>query len=541
MALRVPEYQSIPPPPVIGIDLGTTNSCVAVYQNGQPKVVRTANGSDTTPSFVAFENPDGIREHASVDPPPPYRLLFAADAPKRIVGQEAKDNASSDPENTVFAVKRIIGRRFNEDEVRVNAARWPFKLVNVNNSPVVEVTEMGTRKCVKPEEISAEILKSLKGLAEDFLGIPSVTKAVITVPANFCDAQKRATKAAGELAGLEVIGMINEPTAAAVAYGLQNRKTDSDGRHKILVFDFGGGTLDVSIIKAVDNSDFTVLSTAGDMQFGGEDFDQRLLELLVAEFEAANGPGLRSSAQSMARLRDSAELAKKTLSGGLQAKVVVNSLFNGKHFKTTVTREQLEHACADLFGRILAPVERALRESKTEKEQIGQVVLVGGSSRIPKVIAILTEYFSSQQIYRDISADGAIAMGAAVYAHILQNESSEIKLQDIIPRSLGVGMADGSLLVIIPKHSKIPAEEQHRVQTSCDHQRAALFEVYEGEDPVADRNHRWASLVLKDIRVAARGEVKFEVKFKYDLSGILHVDVAENDSDRRGNLVINMK
>ncbi|OQV20614.1 Heat shock 70 kDa protein 1 [Hypsibius exemplaris] len=490
---------------VIGIDLGTTYSCAAVFRNGKAVAIPNAFGTTTIPSYVAYENDTFI------------------------AGHEAKDNASANPNNTVFAIKRIIGRRFDEPEVALNRSRWPFEVVNTAGKPSIQLTYDGELHTVNPEDISAEILRALKRDAEDFLNTP-VERAVITVPANFSAGQKKATQVAGEKAGLKVIGVINEPTAAAVAYGIENRAKGGE-RATILVFDFGGGTLDVTILKAQGHNVFKVLTTQGNTQLGGEDFDQRIMEKLVADFEREHGSGLAKNASAMTLVRREAEKGKRTLSTPAvkKARFAIQSLHNRKPMMAEMTREEFENLCSDLYPKVLIPVKEALRSAGLKPSDIHQVVLVGGSSKMLRIQAMLADYFSEEQIFRNINPDEAIAYGAAVFAHSLSEEDSLVEVEDVISSTLGLELDDKSLLAVLKKDTPYPVERRQELCTARDNQKTAVFKIYEGENlKVAAQNKLWATLLLTNIRQAKAGEVTFTVTFNYDVRGMLHADVKED-------------
>ncbi|OWA52768.1 Heat shock 70 kDa protein [Hypsibius exemplaris] len=501
----------------IGIDLGTTNCCVAVFLNGRPEPVPNSTGSYITPSYVSFDD--------DVQP---------------LVGQEAKDNLQTNTTGTVFAVKRIIGKRFDEEEVIINRARWPFTLVaDEDGMAAIEIPQGCAEKTVwKPEEISAIVLKYLKKTAEEYTTRP-VKRAVITVPANFKEEQRRMTFLAAKLAGLDVIGMINEPTAAAVAYGLQSTDDGSAADKTILVYDFGGGTLDVSIIKSVNRSSFEVKSTSGNMHLGGEDFDEKIMQHFVFEFEKDHGPGVGKSPSALALLRKQAELAKQSLSGVNRDRttVAISALHDGKDFRTTLTRSTMEEVCADLFTGLLEPIQQALLGAEMTREDITHVVLVGGSSRIPRVRDIVQGFFPAHHIYKDIHPDQAIAIGAAVMA---QNPG-QVRIAEVTHAHLGTDVADGSLSVIIPQYSPIPHKVTKSYTTASHFQTSVAVRVYEGNDVRGDKNRLWKVVHLNGIEPDLMGVPKIDITYSYDVNGLLEVTVEEDGTENTVTATIQVK
>ncbi|XP_055348924.1 heat shock 70 kDa protein-like [Paramacrobiotus metropolitanus] len=514
----------------IGIDLGTTFSCVAVRrQNEALEVIANEHGQRVTPSCVAFEE----GQHT--------------------VGIEARNNSYLRPANTVFAIKRIIGRRTDEPEVQQYRSKWPFKvLASSNGLPEVEITDIQhvnneTRTVVSrytPEDISAFVLEKMKAIAEDYLGNGAdniVLHAVITVPANFNDAQRRATVAAGVKAGLKVLAVVNEPTAAAVAYGLDKLNQSQT----ILVFDLGGGTLDVSILRIENGRNFNVLSTSGDSNLGGEDFDERLLEYCVSEFESKNSVTIDRKSPSVARLRLRVEEAKKGLVNENSKAVVVLDAFHGEHhLREIITKRKFDELCEDLFTKTLEPVEEALRRADLEKSDIDQVVLVGGCSRIPRIREQLSVYFSDQKINKDINADEAIAYGAAVLAHQLLNDATGnantgIQFSDVTPFSLGTEVAGGFMAVLIPQNTRIPARETREFTTERDHVWYVNIPIYEGEGNKVRENRLLGKFRFGDYKRGPAGEPQIDVTFEYDRSGIVHVTAVDRRTGRSADVQVN--
>ncbi|XP_055348893.1 heat shock cognate 71 kDa protein-like [Paramacrobiotus metropolitanus] len=517
-------------PPAVGIDLGTTYSCVAVHRpGGRIDVIANEHGLRTTPSCVAFE--EG----------------------QRIVGKEARDNSYLRPTHTVFAIKRIIGRKYDDPEVQSYQSKWPFPLVRSDTGlPEVEMTETEhvnaesrtTTKRFKPEEISALVLGKMKSIADDFLNTQEVRlKAVITVPANFNDAQRRATKTAGEKAGLEVLAVVNEPTAAAVAYGLDKiRETQT-----ILVFDLGGGTLDVSILRIENGRKFEVLSTCGNLNLGGEDFDQRLLEHCIGEFEAKHNVTVDRAGQGVARLRLKVEEIKKSLTSARAKHILSVDAFHGdKHLISTISTAKFDELCADLFAKTLEPVQEALQRANLDRTDINQIVLVGGCSRILKIREILADFFPGQPINRDINADEAIACGAANLAYQLANENApvveddiRIQFSDVTPFSLGTEIAGGYMVTLIAQNTKIPAKETRDFTTEQEGQWWVDIPIYEGEARVARENRLLGKFRFRKFRRGRAGGPQIAVTFEYDRSGIVHVTAMDKSTGLSAAVQVN--
>ena len=499
----------------IGIDLGTTYSCVGVYRDGQVEVIANDQGNRTTPSWVAF-TPEG----------------------DRLIGDAAKSQASANPVNTIYDAKRLMGRKFNDPVVQKEIKTFPFKVVENSKTGgcLIEVEYNNEKKSFTPEEVSAMILGKMKETAESFLG-NTITDAVVTVPAYFNDAQRQATKDAGLIAGLNVLRIINEPTAAAIAYGLDKKSKEEN----VLIFDMGGGTFDVSLLT-LDDGIFEVKATGGDGHLGGEDFDNRLVEFVAQEFKKKTKLDIVDNARALRRVKTACEKAKRTLSSAAIANIEIDALAEGVDCNVTITRARFEDMCGDYFRKSMEPVEQVLRDSKKSKSQVDEIVLVGGSTRIPKVQQLLSDFFNGKELCKNVNPDEAVAYGAAIQAAILaghgDSKTSELLLLDVCPLSLGVETAGGIMTPMIPRNTTIPCKKTQTFSTYADNQPACTIQVFEGERKFTRDCNKLGTFDLTGIPPMPRGVPQIEITYDLDANGILNISACEKSTGKADKITI---